>query len=123
MNPKTIKIIYYISTGLLTLMMLGSTGMYFFNTAEVSKTFVSLGFPTYLVYPLATAKLLGLVAIWTGKSKFLKEWAYAGFFFNFDIAFIAHVMVGDGQFGGALIAMVLLLTSYIMDRQRNKAAA
>ncbi len=59
---KTTKIIYYISTGLLTLLMLFSAGMYFFNHAEVAGMFTNFGYPTYIIYPYAIAKLLGLVA-------------------------------------------------------------
>jgi len=42
----------------------------------------------------------------------LKEWAYAGFFFDFVLAFFAHFMVNDGEFAPALVALVLLFTSY-----------
>ncbi len=35
--------------------------------------------------------ILGLIAIWSNKSATLKEWAYAGFFFNFVLAFLAEV--------------------------------
>ena len=92
--------------------MLMSTGMYFFNHAEVSKVFTTLGYPTYIIYPLAIAKLLGLVAIWTNKSKWLKEWAYAGFFFDFILAFFAHYMISDGEQFPSLVALLLLVTSY-----------
>lgn len=92
--------------------MLMSAGMYIFNNAEISKVFTSLGYPSYIVYPLAIAKILGLVAIWVNKSKSIKEWAYAGFFFDFVLAFFAHVMVGDGEFAPAIIATVLLFASY-----------
>ena len=112
MTTKTNKIIYWLATGLLSVMMLMSVGMYFFNHAEVSETFAKLGFPTYIIYPLAIAKLLGLVAIWTNKIKALKDWAYAGFFFNFILALSAHVMIKDGDHMGAIIALVLLLVSY-----------
>ena len=106
------KLIFWISTGLLSLMMLGSAGMYFFNHAEVAKVFTSLGFPTFIIYPLAIAKILGLLAIWFGRSQKLKEWAYAGFFYDFTLALVAHLMVNDGQFGGAAMALVLLAASY-----------
>lgn len=109
---KKFKIIYWISTGLLTLLMSFSAGMYVFNNTEVSITFEALGFPTYIIYPLAFAKILGLLAIWFGKSNVLKEWAYAGFFFNIILAFFGHYMIGDGEFGGALMAFVFLITSY-----------
>ena len=46
--------------------------MCFVDYEIVSATFTRLGIPTYLVYPLAIAKLLGIVAILTRKSEFLK---------------------------------------------------
>lgn len=61
--------------------------------------------------PLAIAKILGLVAIWVNKSKLLRKWAYAGFFFNLLLAFVAHVAISDGEQWGALMAMVLLFLS------------
>ena len=114
---KTTKIIYYVSTGLLTLMMLGSAGMYFFNHAEVASMFTGFGYPTYIIYPYAVAKLLGLAAIWLIGNKVLKEWAYAGYFFAFILAFFAHLMIGDGEQIGAAMAMVLLVTSYITNKK------
>ncbi len=106
------RIIYFAATGLLSLMMLFSAGMYIFNYAEVSALFNNLGYPSYIVYPLAVAKLLGLTAIWINYSKTLKEWAYAGFFFNFLLALSAHINAGDGEFAPALVALVLLGVSY-----------
>lgn len=109
---KTRKITHYISTGLLSLIMVMSAGMYLFNHDVVSQSFANLGFPTYIIYPLAIAKILGLVAIWTGASKSLREWAYAGFFFNTLLATTAHMSIGDGEFAPALAALVLVLVSY-----------
>lgn len=109
---KNIKTVYYISTGLMSALMIMGAGMYFFNYAEVSATFTKLGYPTYIVYPLAVAKLLGLVAIWTRKSRVLKDLAYAGFFYDFILAFAAHVAISDGEQYGALVALVLVVTSY-----------
>jgi hypothetical protein len=114
---KTTKIIYYISTGLLTLLMLFSAGMYFFNHEEVAGIFTSFGYPTYIIYPYAIAKLLGVVALWFLGNKVIKEWAYAGFFFAFILAFFAHVTVGDGEQMGAVFAMILLMTSYITNKK------
>ena len=114
---KTTKIIYYISTGLLTLLMLFSAGMYFFNHTEVAGMFTNFGYPIYIIYPYAIAKLLGLVALWFISNKVIKEWAYAGFFFAFILAFFAHVMIGDGEQMGAVVAMVLLITSYVTHKK------
>ena len=113
---KRNKIIYYIATGLLTLLLLFSAGMYFFNHEEVKGMFTGFGYPTYIIYPYAVAKLLALVAIWNPNFKILKEWAYAGLFFAF---ILAHVMISDGEQMGAVIAMVLLITSYIFNKKLN----
>lgn len=116
---KRNKIIYYIVTGLLTAMLLMSVGMYVFNHEMVAGMFESFGYPTYIIYPLAAAKLLGLFAIWNPNFKTLKEWAYAGFFFDFVLAFFAHYMVSDGGQGGAIVALVLLLGSYVFSKKIN----
>ena len=113
-------IIYYIATGLLTLFMLFSISMYFFNHEEVAAMFTDFGYPTYIIYPYAIAKLLGLIAIWFLGNTFLKEWAYAGFFFAFFLAFFAHVMIGDGEQMGVVIALIFLIVSYIFSKKINK---
>ena len=109
---KTFKIVYFAATGLFTALMLFSVYMYLTNTEGMAEGFDSFGYPPYLIYPLATAKLLGLVALWFFKGKTIIEWAYAGFFFNAVLAFFAHYMIGDGEHMGAVIALVLLLLSY-----------
>lgn len=104
--------IYRITTALLSLLMLFSAGMYFFNSTEISGIFDSLGYPTYIIYPLAVAKILGVVALWAFNRRPIQEWAYAGFFFDFTLAFTAHLVAQDGESQGALFALVLLFASY-----------
>ena len=114
---KTARIIYWIVTGLLCLMMLASAVMHIVNYNEAAKVFTSLNYPVYLIYPLAIAKILGVAAIVTKKSKSLKEWAYAGFFFDFTLALAAHLYARDGGFIVPVLALGLLLTSYFLDRK------
>lgn len=104
--------IYRISTALLSLLMLYSAGMYFAKHDIISGIFESLGYPTHIIYPLAVAKILGIVALWAFNRKPIQEWAYAGFFFDFILAFAAHVAAQDGEFGGAFFVMALLFASY-----------
>lgn len=106
------KILYWVSTGILTFIMLFSVYNYFFNYEAIAGFYEAMGYPTYLIYPLAIAKLLGLAAIWGNFSKWIKEWAYAGFFFNTTLAFFAHYMVSDGEHLFAVIAFIAVLTSY-----------
>lgn len=117
---KRDRIIYYIATGLLTANMLFSAGMYVLNHDYILAAFTKLGYPTYIIYPLAAAKILGLIAIWTKKSPLLKDLAYAGFFYNFFLAFFAHVMVGDSEWPGSLMAMTFLIVSFVYDRKLFK---
>ena len=117
---KRDKIIYGIATGLLSAVMLFSVSMYFFKHEAISQAFESFGYPTYLIYPYATVKLLGLVVIWTPSFKILKEWAYAGFFYAFILAFFAHYMVGDGQQATAVVALIALIVSYIFYKRISK---
>ena len=86
---------------------------YFFNHEMVTGFFVALGFPTWLIYPMAIAKILGIVTVLTKFSPILKEWAYAGFFFNSTLALAAHLAVSDGQWLGAAMAMTAVLVSRI----------
>ncbi len=114
---KRNKIIYYSVTGLLSVMMLFSSVMYFINHDAVATVFSGLGFPTWIIYPLGIAKILGLVAIWTRKSDTLREWAYAGFCFDFLLAASAHINVGDGGAVPAIVALVLLFLSYYFGKK------
>ena len=112
---KTNKIIYWISTGLLCALMLFSAGMYLFANDMAVQAFTSLGFPTYIIYPLAIAKILAVVAILSRKSAFLKEWAYAGIFFDVILAFTAHIVAQDGGWVMAFVGIVLVVVSRYFD--------
>lgn len=110
-------IIYRIITGLFSALVLVGASQYFFNHEVVKGMFESVQYPTYLIYPMGVAKFLGLIAIWSNKSKTLKEWAYAGFVFNFLLGISAHVNVNDGEFMPALVALVFVIASYIYNRK------
>ena len=120
LKMKKDKIIFYVATGLLTALMIFSVQMYFFKHESVAQMFTNFGYPTYIIYPYAIAKLLGLFAIWNPNFKVIKEWAYSGFFFAFILAFFAHYMIGDGEQMGALIALILLIVSYIFNKKSQQ---
>ena len=114
---KTTKIIYWSATGLLSALLLMSAGMYVFNNTEVSEMFTAFGYPTYIIYPLAVAKVSAVIVLLTQKQSKIKEWAYSALFFEFVLAFIAHYMIGDGEQMGAILAIILLVVSYIYGRK------
>ena len=110
------KLIYWFSTILLALLLLFSAGMYFFNHTDVVVAFQELGYPTYLIYPLAFAKILAVIAIVSNKVRFLKQLAYAGVFFNLLLAFIAHAAKGDGAGLFAFLGIFLVSISWVFDK-------
>ena len=93
-NMRTTKIIFWISTSIVALMMTMSVWMYFTNP-EVSAGFVHLGFSDTFRLELGVAKLLGIAGLLIPLPARLKEWVYAGFTFTFISAFVAHTAAGD----------------------------
>lgn len=114
---KANKIIYWSSTGLLSALLLFSAGMYVFNNEMVAEMLTSFGYPTYIIYPLAIAKISAVIVLISQKQSTIKEWAYSALFFEFILAFFAHYMIADGEQTGAIIAMLLLVTSYFFGRK------
>ena len=112
---KLQKVLYWVFTILLCLMMLGNVYFYFAATEDVGKVFESLGYPTALVIPLAIAKFLAVVAILSNKSRLLKRLAYYGLAIDFMLAFGAHLWAGDGGYGAAGVALLLLFGSSFYD--------
>ena len=110
------KLIYWFSTILLSLLLLFSASMYLFNHSDVVLAFEELGYPSYLIYPLALAKILAVTAIISNKFKFLKQLAYAGVFFNLLLAFFAHAAIGDGAGLLAFLGMFLVGISWVFDK-------
>lgn len=112
---KKDKIIYWITTGLIGLMMLFSAYNYFTNP-EMQAAFVHLGFPDYFRIELGTAKILGVVALLLPITPSrIKEWAYAGFGLVFISAAIAHFASGDptAMFITPLVLLGVLAVSYV----------
>ena len=111
---KRNKILYWMIT--LLLMVPGAGGglveLFTDGPAEIVKIMVLLGYPVYLMKILGFAKILGGLAILTGKSPRLKEWAYAGFAFDFLGATASHILARDSAHAlMPLVFFVLLMVS------------
>lgn len=123
MQPR--KIAYALTTGLFSLMMLGSAGMYLTRQPPLVEAFTHLGYPLYFMTILGVAKLLGALALAIPVvPRGVKEWAYAGFVFNLIAAIASHLGAGDGVSGSMAPAMplVLLTASYLTWRAGAQAA-
>ncbi len=111
---RTTKIIYWVATIIVSLMMVFSAYSYLTNP-DIKQAFVHLGFPGYFRVELAIAKILGAVLLLAPVAARFKEWAYVGFAIVFVSAFIAHLSSADAAAMGAMPVtfLAILVTSYI----------
>jgi uncharacterized membrane protein YphA (DoxX/SURF4 family) len=69
-----------------------------------------LGYPLYFLTILGVWKVLGAIAILIPGFPRLKEWAYAGIFFDATGAVASHAFAGDYGAHGFHILITLILT-------------
>ncbi len=112
-------IIYRIVTAIFSLILIAGAITYFVKYDMAAEMFTSLGVPTAIIYPLAIAKILGVLAIWLIKNPLIKNLAYLGFGLDLSMATIAHLNAGDGGFYGPILPLVLLIISYVFYRKIN----
>ena len=74
---------------------------------QVMAHLAHLGYPAYFATIMGAWKLLGAVAIVVPGFPRVKEWAYAGFFFDLTGAAATRAFVGDG-IGDILAPLVFL---------------
>jgi hypothetical protein len=86
---------YWIATGLLVFAILSGGLAELFQVPGNVAGIVLLGYPTYFIALIGLWKVLGSIAILAPRFPRLKEWAYAGIFFNVTGAAASHTIVGD----------------------------
>jgi len=119
---KKDKIIFWATTGIISVMMLFAAFNYLTNE-EIKVSFVRLGFPSYFRIELAVAKAMGAITLLLPVIPFrLKEFAYFGFAITFISAFIAHISSGDPiqSAFAPLVLLVILVISYIYLQKTRK---
>ncbi len=74
-----------------------------------------LGYPAHFIYILGVAKLAGVIVLLTpGRLLRLKEWVFAGIFFDIIFAFFSKLAVlGFAPTLDAIIAFVMVSVTYI----------
>lgn len=65
------------------------------RTPYVRAVMDHLGYPSYVLVLLGVWKVLGAAALLVPRFPRLKEWAYAGAFFQYTGAIASHLAVGD----------------------------
>lgn len=119
---KKTNVLYWIFTGLFAAVMLLS-GVQNMLVTESSVALLShLGYPEYIIPFLGVAKIFGSIAILIPGYPRLKEWAYAGLFFDLAGATYSSIMTDGLQppMAGMLIFFGLFALSYVWYRKRER---
>lgn len=122
---KALALPYWIFTVLLAALMGLGAIPDLLSAPEAVAMFEHLGYPAYLLPFIGIAKLLGVVAILVPGFPRIKEWAYAGLFFDLTGAMYSNIAV-DGFSGGTLVFLIsylLIAGSYVYYHKRRKTAA
>jgi hypothetical protein len=103
------KLIAYWITTVLVAFFIGGGGVVQMSFVRPNPAMVILGYPVYFFHILGFWKLLGAIAILVPRLPRLKEWAYAGIFFDLTGAAASCVAVGGyGAYGFHVLAPLVL---------------
>jgi uncharacterized membrane protein YphA (DoxX/SURF4 family) len=107
---------YWVATVLVALVMLAGGGTQLARRPEALQGMAHLGYPLYFSLILGAWKVLGAVAILAPRFPRLKEWAYAGIFFDLTGASLSHIASGDGASDiiGPLVFVGILVASWAL---------
>ena len=127
MTLKTTNILYWVFTILFAGLMIFSAIPNIMLDENTMEIFVKgLGYPAYFIQLLGIGKLLGSIAILIpGLNKTVKEWAYAGLFFDLIGATYSGIAASKGNVDPAMIGMLIWIVpgilSYIFWKRKIKA--
>lgn len=95
-SSRGCTIAYWVTTGLVVVESVLGGVWDILQIPDVRAAIESLGYPAYFLIIIGVWKLLGAVAVLVPRFPRLKEWAYAGMFFNYTGAVASHLAVGHG---------------------------
>ena len=121
---KKTKILYWIFTGLFGALMLFTAVPDVMLSADAIVFMKQLGYPNYFTVFIGVAKVLGVIAILIPGYPRLKEWAYAGLFFDLIGAIYSVISVFGVSIDQAffILPFTLGILSYIYYHKKIKQA-
>ena len=124
MKPKTINILYWVFTIVFAaLMIFSSYGSIIVNQDAKNLIHHYLGYPEYVIPLTGWAKLIGSIVILIPGLKTIKEWAYAGLFFDLFGAVYSSIAVAkavDPMMAFMLVWFVPGILSYYFWKKKMK---
>jgi uncharacterized membrane protein YphA (DoxX/SURF4 family) len=122
---KSKAIGYWVTTGIIAL-LIGSGGiMQVMRLPDAVAGIARLGYPLYFIVLLGVWKVLGTLAILAPRLPRLKEWAYAGIFFDLTGASVSHAASGSsaGNVVGPAILAVVVIASWALRPESRTVGA
>ena len=107
---KTTKILYWIFTALFAAFMIFSAIPNIMVNQQSIDIFTSLGYPKYLISFIGWLKLLGSIVILVPGFPRIKEWAYAGLFFDLFGATYSAITVS-----GFMPQMLVMIVPFALE--------
>jgi hypothetical protein len=86
---------YWVTTGLIAAVLLFGGAIDVAHPPSAVAFLAHLGYPAYFAMLIGTWKVLGGMALLAPRWPRLKEWAYAGVFFDLTGAAVSHAASGD----------------------------
>lgn len=123
---KKLNVLYWIFNGLFAAMMLMSAiPDIMMDPVAVQGMHEGLGYPLYFVPFIGVAKVLGSIAILVPGFNRIREWAYAGLFFDLIGATFSIIAAGGtiAQYGFMALPLVLGILAYVFYHKRKAARA
>jgi hypothetical protein len=116
MQTKPQLIGYWVTTGLVAAALLAGGGAQLTAAPQTIAGMRSLGYPLYVLTILGTWKVLGAAALLAPRLPRLKEWAYAGIFFDFSAGAASHAFAhhAAGEIVTPLALLLLVAASWAL---------
>ncbi len=116
---------YWVVTGLLAVFIVLGAVLDVTHHPAALEGIQHLGYPVYFVRYIGVLKLLGVAVLLLPGWPRLKEWAYAGLFFDTTGALYSAIANGDtpDTWVPAALGIALTLGSYYLHRRRTAAPA
>jgi DoxX-like family len=124
MQPKTVIILYWVFTILFAGLMIFSSVGGIGPTAETKQMLnIGMGYPVFFIKFISIAKIIGSITILIpGLNKTVKEWAYAGLFFDLTGAIFSIISISpsfDPKMLGMLLFIIPGILSYYFWKKRT----
>ncbi len=113
---RTLAVVYWLCTGIIAFELVAG-GLWDLLRIEYVRTMLAhLGYPSYLLLILGVWRIPGGLVLLSPRYARLKEWAYAGTFFDFTGAAASHLFAGDrpGAWVGPLLFSAITLASWAL---------